>query len=177
MMIVMFWTGSFVHGHVHEPKFLLPGLLLHAWLTAEFAIEVYEIFLSRSIDFAAPVPDLQRRFARLCSVRVRNGRWALLTGQVVWWVPFAIVACKAVLGVDLYRIMPLEAMLLQVVAGVLLIPAILWGAKRLPDSRTGSRMLARAVDILTGAELVAARQALENLARFEQGADDGQTHL
>jgi hypothetical protein len=163
----LLWTGSFLFANWAEPRFLLPGLALHLWLVAALGAGVYEIVLARSLDYAAPLAELQRRVAELRAFRVRSMRLALLTGQVVWWIPFGIVTLWGVFRVDLYRLVPLEHLLLQIGVGLALIALLPWAAKVLLRSGAASGALAWTSRLLAGTDLAAAERALDDLARFE----------
>jgi hypothetical protein len=163
----LLWTGSFLFVNWAEPRFLLPGLALHLWLAAALGASVYEITLARSLDYAAPLPELQRRVAELRAFRIRSMRVALLTGQVVWWIPFGIVALWGLFGVDLYRLVSLEHLLLQVGAGLALVALLPWAARLLVRSGAATGALAGTSRLLAGTDLASAERALTELARFE----------
>jgi len=40
---------------------------------------------------------------QLLLVRVRTVQWGVLMGQLVWWVPWVLVAMKGFLGLDAYE--------------------------------------------------------------------------
>lgn len=150
-------------------EFFIPGLLLQIWTIAMGALTFQEQARLRDIDFTAPVLDIQKRLAVLRTERARAFQWAFLTGQILWWIPFFIVVCWGVFGVDLYRVsdfMP-RFIAINLAVGVVLVPVLLWVAHlvgpRLARSAFGRSIL----DSVTGRDLAEARLATERLRAFE----------
>jgi hypothetical protein len=152
-------------------EFFVPGLLLHVWTTAMGAVTFAERAKVREIDFAAPVLDIQKRLAQLRAERAHALQWAFLTGQILWWIPFFIVVCWGVFGVDLYRLSPFMPGFIatNLAVGVALVPLLLWVSRwlgpRLAQSKAGRSLL----DSVTGRDLAEARAIAARLERFEAG--------
>jgi len=167
LMIVL--LGAFNAKHFLQWRFFLPGVVLHVWMVVVFATELYQREKLRHLDFTRPVVMLLRDFESLRLRRLRAIRWMLLTGQLVWWVPFAIVAVKGLLGVDLYSLSPFMPTFLfwNVAVGLLVIvlanSILRWIRQRFGD-RPGYQ---RFMDEFAGSDIVATREFLATLARFE----------
>jgi hypothetical protein len=76
--------GRFIYQHRAEPRFMLPAMVLDVWVIAGLA---------------------QRRLESRWVLRLRVIRWALLTGEIVWWIPFLIVAFKGFWDLDAYKVL------------------------------------------------------------------------
>lgn len=90
--------GQFLAAHWDEPRFLGPALLLHGWLIAMFVSAVRQVILVRGIDYEQPIAGIQRQLEELRVLRVRTAQWGMLTGQLVWWAPWIVVAMKGFWG-------------------------------------------------------------------------------
>lgn len=161
-------TGSFLYEHWDTARFAVPALALHAWLVAAFAASLYEVVQASRIDFGEPVREAQQRLAELRAFRVKTTKWALLTGQVVWWMPFVIVALKGVAGMDPYAIIPPKYLAIQVGAGIAAIPILLWVANRLAAAASTAGFVKWLAEQIAGTELTEAQRLLDALAEFER---------
>ena len=100
---VLVILGQFVYANWSEPRFALPAVALHVWVTANVGLAIRQIVMALSIDYDKPIAAIQKQIESLRVLRLRATQWELLTGQVIWWVPFLIVALKGLWGVDAYR--------------------------------------------------------------------------
>lgn len=161
--------GLFLAGNWGRWEFFIPALLLHVWTIAMGALTFAERDKLRRVDFSAPVLEIQRNLAALRNERARTFQWAFLTGQVLWWIPFAVVLFWGVFGVDLYTLSPFMSRFIEanIAIGIALIPVLYalarWLGPRLADSAAGRSLL----DVVTGRDLAEARAITERLARFE----------
>ncbi|MGA2951252.1 MAG: hypothetical protein ABSD80_03355 [Caulobacteraceae bacterium] len=162
--------GAFLASHFGQWRFFVPALALQVWTLAMGVVTLREREALLAVDFSRPPAELQPHLAKLRIERARALRWALLTGQVVWWIPFTIVVFEGLLGVDLYSVssfMP-KFMAINLIAGLAFIPAAL-GVGRLIGPRLaawpGSHKL---LDSLLGRDLAEARALAERVAQFEQ---------
>ena len=96
--------GQFIYQHWAEPRFVLPAVVLHVWVIASLAASIRQIAMALEIDYAKPIALIQKQLESLRVLRIRITQWALLTGQVVWWIPFLIVALKGFWDVDAYKV-------------------------------------------------------------------------
>src|ERR1035438_5901813 len=86
--------GQFIYQHWAEPRFALPAVVLHVWVIANVAASIRQMAMALQIDYAKPIAVIQKQLESLRALRIRVTQWVLLTGQVVWWIPFLIVALK-----------------------------------------------------------------------------------
>jgi hypothetical protein len=164
--------GAFLAAHFGDWKFFVPALLLDAWTIVVGVITLRERAALLAVDFGRPPMEIQQRLAALRVERASAFKWAFLTGQVVWWIPFAIVLFKGVLGVDLYTVsafMP-KFMALNVLGGVIFIPLSLAAGRLVRPWLAGSPISRFVIDALTGRDMAEARALAERIARFEQPA-------
>jgi len=97
-------SGSFIHRHLGEPRFLIPAVALHLWLLGTTGLALARYVRAQLINYGAPVLAIQRQVEALRLFTLRSLRLLFVTGCVVWGVPIAIVACRAVFGIDLYAL-------------------------------------------------------------------------
>jgi hypothetical protein len=96
--------GQFIYQHWAEPRFVLPAVVLHVWVIESLATSIRQIAMALQIDYDKPIALIQKQLESLRVLRIRITQLALLTGQVVWWIPFLIVALKGFWDVDAYNL-------------------------------------------------------------------------
>ena len=162
--------GSFTADHFGEWKFFLPGAALQIWTIVMGVLTIREREALRAVDFSLPLVDIQSRLANLRMQRARSVQWAFLTGQILWWIPFVIVLFKGLLGVDLYRASPFMPPFIawNLVFGIAFIPAALLIGRWVGPWLAGTRFSSTLLDMITGADLAAARATLGRIARFQE---------
>jgi hypothetical protein len=162
--------GVFLAHHVGEPRFFIPALLVQAWSVTMFALAIHQRQALRNLDYGAPLVVLQGRLEALRMARMRTFQWALLSGQVVWWVPFAIVVFKGLLGVDLYTVSAFMPGFIawNIAAGLAFIPLAMWVAKRYGERLQRFSFMRGLADSVAGRDIAEARAFLARLAQFER---------
>jgi hypothetical protein len=171
-VITVLFLGSFVGDHWNDVRFAAPGALLLAWTLAMGALHARERVLIEQIDYGAAPSQIQQRLAKLREQRARTFQWALLTGQLVWWVPFFIVIMKGLLDVDLYTISETMPRILAVnfAAGLAFIPLAWLAARTLSARLRGNSAWRSFIDGVAGRDLTEARALADRLAKFEEEA-------
>ena len=162
--------GSFIVDHIDEPKFFIPALLIQIWVIVMNACEIYQHEALKRVDFSMPVLALQSQLEKIRQRRLRIFKWSFLTGQIIWWIPLAIVLFQGLLGVDLYEVndfMP-RFMLLNVVGGIAAIPVILSASDFIGRRFGHLSALKRIVDNLSGRDMQESMNFLHRLQDFEQ---------
>lgn len=162
--------GSFIARNLRDPEFLVPACMLLGWTVAVMVADLRQRAAMQRLDFGEPTVALLKKLEAMKVSRLTATRWAFLTGQVVWWIPLAIVAFKGLLGVNLYTVndfMP-KFIAINLLLGLAFIPAWIGIAKRVVGRFEGSPGFQRITDAVAGEDLVKARQFLEELARFEK---------
>ena len=145
-------TGSFCYDHRAEPRFLIPGLVLHLALILAVGSGIRQLLALKQLDLADSVLATQKALLALRAERLRVNR-TLLTFIPLLWPPLAICLAKGLLGVSLYSPKSLTWLLANVVFGVAMVPVGLWFARRFESK-------------LLGGELTEALDALNSLRRF-----------
>jgi len=165
---VMALLGAFIGRHFGEWRFVVPAALLHLWTIVDMVVAIRQHRALRAIDFGRPPAEVQQDLATLRIQRAQSLTWRLLTGQILWWIPFAIVLFKGLLGVDLYAASPFirTFMAINVVAGLVFIPLALFAGRRIGPMLAGSSFSRTLIDYVNGRYLVAALAAAEQIKEF-----------
>lgn len=168
--------GWFNAQHWGQWAFFIPGVLLQAWFTLMPVLSIRQRIALQSVDYSQPVLALQREIETLKMRRMFTLKWAFLIGQVIWYIPFLIVFFKGVFGVNLYlkgRWVE-DFMLINVACGIAFIPLAVWASRVFAPKLEGKPWFQKFTDNLAGRDMMAAREFLERLARFERdtGADE-----
>lgn len=171
-LISLVILGRFIHTHWAEPRFALPAVVLHVWVIASLAASIRQMALALQIDYDKPIAVIQKQLESLQVLRIRITQWALLTGQVVWWIPFLIVALKGFWDVDAYRVLGTAFLSANLAAGLAIIPLAIWALKRFGDRMGRSPVMHRLMRELAGYNMNAATDFLATLSEFENETRD-----
>jgi hypothetical protein len=159
--------GQFIYQHWAEPRFALPAVVLHVWIIANVAASIRQMAMALQIDYDKPITAIQKQLESLRVLRIRVTQWALLTGQVVWWVPFLIVALKGSWDLDAYKLFGTAFLLTNLAVGLAIIPLAIWASKKFGDRVGRSPIIQRLMRELAGYNLNAATGRLATLSEFE----------
>ncbi len=165
-LIVTGVLGRFIYAHWTEPRFSLAAVVLDVWVIAITAGSVRQAILALRIDYDGTVASIQKNLELLRLSRIRQTQWALLTGQLVWWVPLLIVALKGLANLDAWKILGAPFLLVNLAVGVAAIPAAMWASKRLAGRFGDSPALRWLIRELAGYNLNAAIGRLAALDEF-----------
>lgn len=160
--------GWFIARHLGEPAFLLPAVLLQAWTVVMLALNIHQRSQLRNLDYGRPVLELQIQVAQIKIARLNTFKWAFLTGQLLWWIPFVLVLSKGLLGVNLYTVSTFMPTFIawNIAFGVAFIPFALWASKLLSGRLGASRRFQQFTDGIAGNDVVVAREFLLKLEGF-----------
>lgn len=164
--------GQFIYQHWAEPRFVLPAVVLHVWVIANLAASIRQIAMALRIDYDKPIAVIQKQLESLRVLRIRITQWALLTGQVVWWIPFLIVALKGFWDVDAYKVFGTAFLLANLAVGLAIIPLAIWVSRKFGDRMGRSPVMQRLMRELAGYNLNAATGFLATLSEFENETRD-----
>jgi hypothetical protein len=159
--------GWFLYTYRAEPRFALPAVVLHVWMIASLAASIRQMAMALRIDYEQPIAVIQKQLESLRILRIRVTQWALLTGQVVWWIPFLIVALKGFWGVDAYKVFGTAFLAINLAAGLAIIPPAIWVSKRFGDRIGRAPMMQRVMRELAGYNMNAATDFLATLSEFQ----------
>jgi hypothetical protein len=171
-ILTLILMGSFIANHWGEWRFVAPAAAIHIWTITMGVIGFHQRAQLEAIDYGAAPTQIQQRLAKLRELRARTFQWAMLTGQLVWWVPFFIVVMKGLLGVDLYTVSEAMPGILAVnfAIGLAFIP-LAWIVARVLSARLQGNSAWRAfIDGVAGRDLTEARALAQRLAKFEEEA-------
>jgi hypothetical protein len=158
-------AGSYLTAHFDELRFAIPAVLLHLSAILTLGLAVWQLVELGRIDYGGPVVAIQRSLARLGVVRARGNRWLLLASPLLW-AALMVVVPHGLIGLDVYRTLPIAWVGANFLVGLAVLAAGLWASRstRFRDSR-----LLRALgDDLTGRRLAAVSGSLDELAEFER---------
>jgi hypothetical protein len=166
-VVAVLMTGSFVADHILEPRFVVPGLVLHVFMIAQIGVLVRKIMMTRQIDYAAPLLQIQKRIESLEILSIRTVVWTLLVSPVLW-AALLIVVPKGIAGIDVYAGLGLKYILANVVLGLAVIAVGLLVSRRYADRFPASPLGRKVMRGLAGHNLAAAKRHLESLSQFEK---------
>ena len=154
--------------HIDEPAILLPAVLLQAWTVVMLALSIHQRSQLRGLDYGRPVLELQSQIEQIKITRLNTFKWAFLTGQLLWWIPFVLVLFKGLFGVNLYTASAFMPTFIawNIAFGVAFIPFALWASTRLAGRLGGSPRFQKFTDGIAGSDVVVAREFLRKLEGF-----------
>jgi len=170
LTLTLLALGSFIADNIDQPKFFIPALLIQLWVVIMNGCEIYQQQAVKHLDFSAPVLILQGQLEKIRQRRLRMFKWGFLTGQIVWWIPLAIVLLQGLFDVDLYEVndfMP-RFMLLNVVGGIVAIPVMLTASDFIYRRFGHVSALKRIIDSLSGRDMQESLNFINRLQEFEQ---------
>ena len=161
--------GIFLARHFGDWKLFIPAAVLQVWTIVNGVVTLREREALRAVNFGLPPTDVQRQLARLRLERARTLQWALLTGQIVWWIPLAIVTFKGLFGVDLYTVsafMP-KFMAINLGLGLAFIPVALLVGRFVGPLIADTPFSHGVIDAITGRDLAEARAIAKRINSFQ----------
>ena len=160
--------GWFIARHIDEPAFLLPAVLLQAWTVVMLALSIHQRSQLRGLDYGRPVLELQRQIEQIKIARLNTFKWAFLTGQLLWWIPFVLVLFKGLLGVNLYTVSDFMPSFIawNIAFSVAFVPFALWASKLLSGRLGALPRFQKFTDGIAGSDVTVAREFLRKLEGF-----------
>ncbi|MCP3166415.1 hypothetical protein [Myxococcus qinghaiensis] len=159
--------GAFIAANVREPRFVVPALLLHGVALVLTAISGRQWLRVGSLDYAAPITQLQTGVESLRLSTVRTTQWVLWLSPLLW-TPLLIVGLRGVAGVDAWRALGTGYLAANVLFGLVFLALMVVGSRWLTKRPTGAAWLQRLAHAVAGTNLNAAREQLARLAAFEE---------
>ena len=161
------WLGSFLGDHIGEPRLAAPAALLFVCAIAILNVGIRQWVALRTLDYGAPVVEIQKRLATLRVGRIRTHQWILLLSPLLW-TPMLIVGFHALTGLDPYAFMDGTWLAANLIFGLVFLAGMLWLSKRDGDRWSRFPAVQRLMDALAGRSLAAAHGTLEEIERFER---------
>lgn len=168
-LVAQGWLASFIQNVLGSPLLVAAGaaLFLAALLTT--VVAAWQLFLLISVDYAGPVIEVQAKLERLRTLRLRATRWTILLSPLLW-TPLALVGGRALLGIDLRRVVGWAWVLANLALGYVFIPlglwALAWASRRWGQSAVWRRFK----DDVAGRSLARAVRSLEEISAFKHEA-------
>lgn len=160
------WLGSFVAGHVSEPRFLIPAAALDLGAIVLVAAAIRQLAAIARLDYSAPIVDIQKRIGELRVERLRAVKLTLLFAPLLW-VPVFVVGFEGLFGVDAFAVFGARYIAANVLFGVLVIPLAVFVSRRYADRMDRSPLVQRLMRDLAGRNLAAAAAFVGSIAAFE----------
>ncbi len=177
-ILAVVWLGDFIAGHLGEPRFLLPAVLVDVSLIAFLGSCIRQLAAIAGLDYGLPVVAVQKELGRLRVLRLRTTKWTMMLSFALWLPAFAVLL-EGLLGVDLWRILGaaghrngsfLAWVAGNVLFGLAVALVIAWVSNRYADRVDRSPSLKRLLDGIAGYSLARAQGSLDSIVRFEAGA-------
>ena len=159
--------GRFVVEEFGNARFVLPALALALGILASIVAIVVQLEAGRSIDYAAPVIEIQRKIRVIRALRVRSTQWILLLSPLMW-TPLVIVAARSFLGLDIYSVLGATFVACNLSVGLAVIPLGIQGARICAARLEHSPLLKALADSVAGHSLTRATESILELEQFEQ---------
>jgi hypothetical protein len=169
------WAGDFIVGHLREPRFLLPALLVDISLIAFLGSCIRQLVTIAGLDYSLPVVTVQKTLGGLRILRIRTSKWVMMLSFLLW-APLLIVVFESLFGIDLWQVLAAagprdEFFLAWVVANVLfglgIVLVALWLSHRYANRMDRSPIIKRLMDDFAGRSLTKAQASLDAIVRFE----------
>jgi len=158
--------AGFLATHTASPwTALASGWVLLIGEVAYLVAAVRQLVQLAWIDFASPMPEVQRRLAALWVLRSRVARNVFLIAPLVW-LPMLIVAVEWVAGVDLVAGTSLAWVISNLAFGLAVLGSGLWVASQRPEWVQNTPWLRYASDHLAGRSLSRALDFADEAVAF-----------
>lgn len=161
--------GSYLAAHVREPRFFLPGLMLHLSVIAQVGFAIHQLVAIRTLDYAGPVLAIQRRLVTLRRRRIQVTKWTIVTAPLLW-TPLFIVALNGLTGVDVYATFNPAWFAGNLALGIAAVPLLLWAAKRFAHRFGHHPWMQGLMDDVAGRSLAEASSFVQELKDLEEEA-------
>jgi len=166
-LLVCGWLGSFIADHLHQARFVIPAVALDLGSLALLIAGIRQWATIWSLDYSAPIVEIQKRLGNLKVQRVRVTKLVFLTAPLVW-TPMLIVGLKGFLHLDAYRMFSLSWLAANLAVGIAVIPLAVWIARRTADRMQHSPLIQTLLRDIAGYNLTAALGFVGTLAEFEK---------
>lgn len=168
--ILVILTGSFLADHFPEPRFAVPGALLHLAGIALLGGTIRQLVFLKAVDWSAPVLEVQKRLAAARLERVRVTTGIFLVSPLLWAALF-VVGFRAI-GVDAWTAFGVPYVAGNFVFGVVALAAGTLLARRLAAREATSPRVRAFLDALAGRTLARAGAEAAALARYGEETVD-----
>jgi bacteriorhodopsin len=174
-VVAVVWLGDFIAGHLREPGFLLPAVLVDVCVIAFMGSCIRQLVVIASLDYSLPVVTVQKELGQLRILRIRTTKWVMMLSFVLWF-PVLLVLLEGFLGVDLWRILGAVGdrdgsfvawVAANVLFGLAVALVMIWVSNRYADRADRSPAVRRLMDDFAGRSLKKDLSSLDSIVRFE----------
>ncbi len=155
---IAFWSE-----HRDVMHLFCTGLILHVYGVITIITAGYTLGRISSIDYAAPVLEIQKRLASVRRAHVGSG---IIAGHTWWllWIPYTVVIF-AYLGIDIHAVSP-SYIYISVAVGIVGLLAML-GLQYWASSSRSGKFGQRFTESMSGGSLRRAQRVLDEVKQFE----------
>jgi hypothetical protein len=139
---------------------------MHVYAVAAIVLAVRQVLQIATVDYAAPVVELQRHLACLRRTRVHDQMWLGLPWWMLWVVA-TVIGAKWLRGIDIYEPSP-TWIYVALGIGAVGIVLTLWLPRVIGRTPSGSKLVQRLLDDLAGRSLVRATRRIDEIASFSK---------
>ena len=157
--------GAFLARHMHEARFAVPAALLLGVAIVAIVWHARQLALLSRIDYSGPVVTIQRTLAEVYAMRVRESRWILVSGPLLWTPGLIVVA--GLIGIDLYAVVNGLWIIVNLLFGAAVLAAGFWFSRRYAAQLKESTAAKRMADSFAGASLTRAMKLVDEISEFE----------
>lgn len=150
---------------VAAPMGALPAGIVLVLAVIGSAAAIRQLVAVFTVDYAAPVLQIQRRLAQARALRLRLTQLGLLLWLPLWPM-FVVFVAQRGLGFGIYRQFAASWLLANVGFGLALALGLVWLTRRHAAALSRWRALRWLSDSIAGRRLIAAANRIEELARF-----------
>ena len=167
-VVAMLWLVHFAEGVLGAPLLVGSAAALFVAALLGTIAAGWQLALG-TVDYAAPVAEVQDRLERVHALRIRVTRWTMLISPLLW-TPLALVFGRALFGVNLAKAVGWPWLVANLAVGYAFIPLGLWALSRASRRWGQSAVWQRLRDDVAGRRLARALRSLEEVAAFRQEA-------
>lgn len=164
--IALLLLGSFAAGVMPDWRYMLPAGVLGVFVIGRVIDSVAQFVQLSGMDYDEPVVALQKRLLAVRARRLRRFMWTISISSLLW-VALAIVAGRALIGIDVYRLFGAEYVIANAAFGIAALGGLLLLARYAGARFERYAFVKRFLDDVAGHSLTRALEDLDSLARFE----------
>lgn len=166
-LVLVITLGAFIASHVGDAVFVAPAIVLDVFAIGLVAACARQLAMLSAIDFSGPVVGAQKSLETLRRFRTRKTMWTLMLAPALW-TPLLVVGLEGAFGVNAYSALGAGWLAVNALAGLAVIPVMVWVSRRYADRMAQSPFVQRLMNDIAGHSLTAATAFLDQLASFER---------
>ena len=165
-VLAVLLVGAFTADHVRETPVAVAATVLYLYTLAILAWTIVQLVTLGRIDFDRPVMTIARAVEQLELIRARQSMWTLVLAPLMW-APLALVATRALIGLDPIAVFGIPWIVANVAFGIAVLALAVWLARHYGRGPNAAAWLRRFSDTLSGSAVRTAAAELETLLHYE----------